>query len=243
MTAKQLASDDARRLLQSCYDGVLSTHSRDLPGYPFGSVVPYCLDRSGAPIILIASIAQHTKNILADPHTSLIVFDRSADDLQSNGRLTLLADAALVAPDDADTSARYYRYFPEARDYHLTHDFAFCRLAPQRIRFIGGFGQIFWLEPQDVLLTNPFTDADERRMIEHMNADHAAAMHHYCRLARVPVADGDSPLMAGVDAEGCHLRVGGRVVRIPFLRRVSSAAEVRGAMVELARAPVPPAAS
>ena len=31
---------DARSLLLSEYHGVLSTHSVDAPGYPFGSVVP-----------------------------------------------------------------------------------------------------------------------------------------------------------------------------------------------------------
>lgn len=32
----------ARELLLKEYRGVLSTHSKSMPGYPFGSVVPYC---------------------------------------------------------------------------------------------------------------------------------------------------------------------------------------------------------
>jgi putative heme iron utilization protein len=121
MSSLEKAADEARRLLLQCYDGVLSTLSVAVAGYPFGSVVPFCLDRGGHPIILIANIAQHRKNLVADARCSLMVFDRSADDLQANGRLTLLADAAPVAAADADTMTRYYRYFPESADYHLTH--------------------------------------------------------------------------------------------------------------------------
>lgn len=57
---------EARKLLLSEYQAILSTHSVDVSGYPFGSVVPYCLNKNGEPIILISSIAQHTKNILSD---------------------------------------------------------------------------------------------------------------------------------------------------------------------------------
>lgn len=61
---------ETRGLLLREYHGVLSTHPVDTPGYPFGSIVPYCLDRRGYPEILISRIAQHTKNIQADPKLS-----------------------------------------------------------------------------------------------------------------------------------------------------------------------------
>ena len=50
--SKPDARDEARALLLACYDGVLSTQSVAMPGYPFGSVVPFCLDRAGQPVIL-----------------------------------------------------------------------------------------------------------------------------------------------------------------------------------------------
>ena len=43
----------ARDLLLQESFGVLSTISIDLPGYPFGSVTPYCTDRMCRPIIYI----------------------------------------------------------------------------------------------------------------------------------------------------------------------------------------------
>lgn len=233
---------EARSLMLKCYDGVLSTLSVAVPGYPFGSVVPFCLDRNGNPIILIADIAQHTRNIRHDPRVSLIVFDRSAPDLQANGRLTLLADAARVAAGDDDTPERYYRYFPDSRGYHRTHGFQFWRLAPRRLRFIGGFGAIHWLEPAEVLAANPFTAEEEAGMVEHMNADHVDAMRGYCAPFLGSLPNDVAPQFAGCDAEGFHLVVGSQVLRIPFDTPVSTPVEVRSALVALARRESAPAA-
>lgn len=231
------AAREARRLLARCYDGVLATISVAVPGYPFGSVVPFSLDRTGQPVILIADIAQHRRNALADPRVSLTVFDRSADDLQSNGRITLLADAARIAPEDADAAARYYRYFPEARDYHLTHGFEFWRLGLKRIRFIGGFGAIHWLEPAQLCVPNPFDEDSESSMVAHMNEDHVAAMRDYLRPELGDAAAlAAEPSLAGVDAEGIHVRNGQRIHRVEFPSSVGTPAEVRAALVALARA-------
>ena len=84
---------NARELLLKEYRGALSTLSKAMPGFPFGSVVPYCLDAQGQPIILISRIAQHTHNLQKDPKCSLLVGEREADDVQAVGRLTYLAEA------------------------------------------------------------------------------------------------------------------------------------------------------
>ncbi|MBI4692995.1 MAG: HugZ family protein [Gammaproteobacteria bacterium] len=235
MTVKDTAGRDARRLLLNCYDGVLSTNSALLAGYPFGSVVPFCLDRAGRPVILIADIAQHTRNITADPRVSLIVFERTAADLQLNGRYTAVADAVPVPPDDKNTQERYYRYFPDSRDYHLTHSFMFFALAPKRIRYIGGFGDIHWLEPAQTVQANPFDAALEQDMIEHMNADHVDAMRRYIAPSVKEDPATLEPRMTGIDAEGCHVRVNGRIVRIPFAEPATTPQDVRAALVALAR--------
>src|SRR2546422_11285714 len=69
----------------------------DLPGYPFGSIVPYCADEQCRPIIYISHIAQHTKNILADARVSLTVVERNveSDDVQARGRITCVANARI----------------------------------------------------------------------------------------------------------------------------------------------------
>ena len=51
----------ALSLLASHTYGILSTHSLEVKGYPFGSLTPYCLDNQYRPVIPISNIAQHTK--------------------------------------------------------------------------------------------------------------------------------------------------------------------------------------
>src|SRR6185295_16029780 len=156
----------ARRLLLQESFGVLSTISIDLPGYPFGSVTPYCTDRMSRPIIYISHIAQHTKNIVADSRVSLTVVEKGdSDDVQAQGRVTCIGDARPVAREDDDIRERYFRHFPSARQYERTHGFEFFSLELVRVRFIGGFGQIFWVEPAAFMIANPFSQADEARII------------------------------------------------------------------------------
>ena len=227
------AAKHARELLLKEYRGMLATHSKKMPGFPFGSVVPYCLDEAGRPLLLISRIAQHTHNLRADARCSLLVGERDADDVQGAGRLTLLAEARQLNDEVAieAAAARYYRYFPQARDFHRIHDFDFWVLEPVRCRFIGGFGAIHWLD--GITLANPFAGAAESGMLEHMNSDHAAAIAHYLALAGIA---GEAAEMVGIDAEGFHLRVGLRLHWLAFPTSCNSPLEVRQALVQLARA-------
>lgn len=137
---------DANNLLITNTIGFLSTHSSEMPGYPFTSVVPYSLDDQQCPVILISNIAQHYHNIRMLPKVSLLVLASDCDDVQAAKRLTWIADAQPVAQDDHVTIDQYYRRFPLSRDYHNTLGFHFFRLLPVRICYIAGFGKIHWYE-------------------------------------------------------------------------------------------------
>jgi len=228
------AGKHARELLLKEYRGALSTHSKAMPGFPFGSVVPYCPDAQGNPLILISRIAQHTQNLLQDCRCSLLVGERAAADVQAAGRLTLMAEARQLSDPAAieAAAARYYRFFPDSADYHQVHDFDFWQLQPLRARYIGGFGAIHWLD--QVTLANPFDQAAESSMLEHMNSDHMAAIAHYVQLAGLPV---NAPAeMVGIDSEGFHLRIGQALYWLAFPAPCVSAGAVRQALVELAHA-------
>ena len=237
MSNKEQSAIAARGLMMSEYQGILSTHSVEAQGYPFGSVTPYCFDRKGRPVILISHIAQHTKNIKADPKVSLIVMERDMDDVQANGRVTYLGEARPITSDDADTMQRYYRYFPDARDYHKTHDFDFYYLEIYRVRFIGGFGKIYWIERDAFLKHNPFGPDEETRAIDHMNQDHAYAIRHYCNLANIPLTDEEHPVMAGIDGEGFNLLLAKRIYRFGFDEPVTTLSELRSELARLAKLP------
>lgn len=228
------AAKNARELLLKEYRGVLSTHSKAMPGFPFGSVVPYCLDAEGRPLILISRIAQHTHNLQKDSKCSLLVGERDADDVQAVGRLTYLAEAEKLEDQDAIEAAaeRYYRYFPESQNYHKAHDFDFWVLKPVRHRYIGGFGAIHWVD--QVALANPFAGKAELSMVEHMNSDHAKAIAHYVELTGLPHSV--PAQLAGIDSEGMHLRIGQALYWLAFPSLCNTPTQVREALVFLAHA-------
>lgn len=228
------AAQHAREMLLKEYQGVLSTHSKAMPGFPFGSVVPYCLDGEGRPLILISRIAQHTHNLQKDAKCSLLVGERGADDVQAAGRLTVLAEASPLQDEAqvAEAAGQYYRYFPQARDYHLTHDFDFWVLEPVRSRYIGGFGEIHWINA--LTRANPFYGETGLGMVAHMNGDHGSAIAHYVELAGLPA--GQPAEMVGVDGEGFHLRIGRVLHWLPFPQPCADAGAVRQALVSLVRA-------
>ena len=212
--------------------GVLSTISLDVPGYPFGSIVPYCVDELCRPLIYISYIAQHTRNIRADSRVSLTVMERNvnSDDVQAYGRVTCIANARSIGDHESEVRERYFRYFPSARQYEQTHDFGFFRLELVRVRFIGGFGQIYWVEPEEFVKQNPFSFQQESGIIEHMNKDHADALRHY--------SSGASSVMTGIDAEGFDLLVSGKKLRLEFDSPVQDMEQARQALIAMAKRPV-----
>jgi len=127
----------------------LSTLSRRHPGHPFGSLVPYALDHQGRPVILVSRLAEHTRNMEADPRVSLLAHD-AASDPQAGARVTLLGNATpLEASDPA--AARYRHLFPDSERLLALGDFSFFALEPLAVRFIEGFGSIHWISAAEYL--------------------------------------------------------------------------------------------
>ncbi len=233
MTSQNEAAT-GRHLIRSVDSGILSTMSRELPGYPFGSVTPYVMTHEGELVVYVSSIAQHTQNMQEDPRVSLTVVEQGAGNQQALGRVTVIGDASAV-PELAleAVSKRYFRFFPEAEVYAGTHDFSFYWIAPRRIRYIGGFGQIFWIEAEQWRQPTPEWSAGEQGIIDHMNEDHRDA------LANMAIQYGNAPAVApsliAVDPEGTHLRNGEAVLYVPFPAAAFDMDGVRTAMLQLAR--------
>ncbi len=223
--------DAARRFLRAHRSGVLSTVSASLPGYPFGSIVPFVLDAACRPVILISGLAEHTKNLALEPRSSLIVHD-DAEDVQAGPRLTLLGDAARLA-DDASVRRRYLRHFPTAQDLLALGDFAFWAIAPRRLLFIGGFGRIHWVDADAFRPPENRLAPAEEEIVAHMNADHVAALADYCRDAGRGTPR--EVAMVGIDCDGFDLRADGRLLRIAFAAPVTTPGEARAALVAMAR--------
>jgi heme iron utilization protein len=193
---------EAKQFLRSTRSGVLSSFSAKFAGYPFGSVMPFVLGHDCQPIVLISTIAEHTKNIIANPKVSLLVF-AGAEDLHASGRLTLIGEAEQLDKNDADLMARYCRYFPESTGYLAMHDFQFYRINIAQARYIAGFGRMSWMAGEEIVDVNQSVNTIaslETSMIEHMNADHTDSLLAYCQHFH-----GVTPsrvVLVGVDSDG-----------------------------------------
>lgn len=227
---------EARKLLVEQSFGILSTLSRQVEGYPHGSLTPFCLDYEENPILLISDIAQHTRNIRSDPRVSLTVFDIREPDIQANPRLTVMADAVAVREEESEVRDRYVRYFPGSEANFQAHDFAFYRLSPVRCHYIGGFGKISWLESDELFYLNPFSVDEEEYIIRHMNEDHADVLRSFCNFYRnMTLPESASAVMVGVDGDGFDVLVDGRRVRISFRSQISDSEEAREQFVAMAK--------
>ena len=221
--------NEARRFVRGQQNGVLSTLSQRLPGYPFGSVTPFVLDQQGRPAILISDLAEHTKNIAADARVSLIVQPFSQD-MQAAGRVTLLGRATRLDEKDS-LGPRYLRFFPQAEAYFAMYDFAFYRIEPERIRYIGGFGKIHWIEAEHYLAGDNALAEAETGILDHMNTDHADALLDFCRHCHGVTPD--RATMIGIDGDGFDLRTDGQLLRFDFPEPISDAAGARKVLVEM----------
>jgi heme iron utilization protein len=223
---------EARRMLRAHRYGVLSTLSKRMDGYPFGSIATYLVDHDGSLLILISTLAEHTKNIAHDTRVSLITHEQRDADIQAQGRVTVVGDA-WPERDREQTGIRYLRYFPEARAYLAMHDFSFYRIRPVAIRYIGGFGRIHWVAMEDYSVQPYPLIEQEPDVIAHMNSDHQDTMRNYCRHFRqVAALDVE---MLGIDYDGFDVRADGMVLRFDFAQPVADALQARAALVEMAR--------
>ena len=148
MTAEQ--ADALRALVRSQSVGSLGTlHSEE----PFVSMVPFALLPDGQGVIVhVSRLASHTKDMQADPRVSLMVMATQADSPQSRARVTIQGDSMSLPP-DADTyvaaRACYLARFPDAEHIFELGDFTLFRIAPVRLRVVGGFGQAFSSDAED----------------------------------------------------------------------------------------------
>lgn len=228
--------DAARRLFAGRFEAVLSTLATEPADQPFGSVVPYCLDEAGQPLLLLSHLAQHTAHLAVHPRCSLTVQAAGGGDPQQRARLTCLGEAQRVGNEEG---RRYLNHFPQARFYLEELNFHCYRLKPERFHWNGGFATARWLGVDRVLRVNPFGAEQEQGILDHMNADHADALEHYLRQLGVAVSGDDRPLMVGMDGEGLTVRLGDELYRMMLPAPVSDMAGARATLVALAQGAKP----
>ncbi|HCI52917.1 MAG TPA: pyridoxamine 5'-phosphate oxidase [Gallionella sp.] len=211
-------AQEARRLLRAHRYGALSTLSKKLTGFPFGSITPYLTDHDGSLIILISALAEHTKNISQDPRVSLITHNQSSPDIQMQGRVTVTGLAERL-PDCLNMVNRYLRHFPEAAGL-LKLDFSFYRIIPVAIRHIGGVGQIHWINKESYAAHAPEDfSAHEETLLRHINSEQQAALCRQLQLSHD--VQSSSASAYGLDCDGLDVRCQTNSFRLDFIHPLS----------------------
>lgn len=157
--------------------GVLCTGNALADGWPYGSVVPFALLEDGDVAIFVSDIAEHTRNLLADGRATLLVRDGGSSEPQADPRHAMMVRARRAAGAEAAALERaYFERFPGAERMRDAHGFSVWRLECERIRWIGGFGSMGWIDrarwtgAQDPIA--PLASG----IVAHLNDDHADAM-------------------------------------------------------------------
>ena len=230
-------AERARTLVSVARAGSLSTHSRKVPGFPFGSVMPFAADDHGRLVFFISTMAMHTQNLHQDARASLLITQPdSSNDPLGAARVTLLGNTTEVPA--AEVRDLYLSRHENARYWQEYSDFAYHRLQVSSVYFIGGFGVMGWVPGEEYAAArpDPLSDAAEG-IIRHMNADHPEALvliaHRFAGEAAAEAS------MTAVDRLGFHLRLrtGDRIHgrRVAFPREVRSKDEARAIFIEMVR--------
>lgn len=121
--------------------------SSDYKGTPFGSLTPYALDDNGNPIIYVSDLAVHTSNINKNPKSSITISKIDTDNVFNSARITILGKMKKV--DNENIKKTYFAKYKEAESFARFADFSFYVMEIESIYYVGGFGDINWIDVDD----------------------------------------------------------------------------------------------
>jgi putative heme iron utilization protein len=209
-------------------------------GHPYASLVTVATDHVGCPLLLLSTLADHTRNLMDDARVSLLFDDSEGhSNPQAGARVTIMGRADRTEdPVDRD---RFLARHPGAALYAGFGDFTFYRVTPERVHYVGGFAKAVWIDDGAL---GPAAAAETLRVAEegilsHMNADHTDALTLIAKehLGEIATAgdEAESWKVTACDIDGFDISLGDRVRRLAFPQVVHSAREAREALVALTR--------
>ncbi len=221
-----------RKLIRQAHRASLAT-SLVGDGHPYGSLVTVAADVDGSPLLLLSKLADHTRNLEADPRLSLLC-DGTAGyaNPQQGPRATLLG--RLEAFPEERGRRRFLARHPAAALYAGFADFALYRMRIERAHWVGGFARAIWLDRAptcDAALAAAFAAAEVALLAE-MNQRHGRALGQIGGRSGAAAA-ADWRLVA-VDPDGCDLAAGEMVQRLDFASPLRALGELDQALVALA---------
>lgn len=239
-TTEETGAALVRRLLREAERGALSTRlvAQAAPGatasvaageagaggWPYGSLVLVASDLDGAPLLLVSDLAEHAKNLAADPRASLLIDGTGGHKNPLAGPRATLVGRARHAPEPRALE-RFLRRHPAARVYAGFRDFHLWRLELERAHLVAGFGRIQWIAAAEILLTERqwrWLATREQRLLDGLNEP-----------ARLERRRGWHAV--GLDPEGLDLWKSGRHRRVAFKQALANEKAARAALARTAR--------
>lgn len=119
---------------------------------PYLSIMPYALD-DGQPFVFISDLAQHTDNINANGKVSFLIYKLDPKDIFNATRVTFQGEMKKITDDKEFERLQqiYIKRFPDSKILFGLGDFHFYRMSVKDIHWIGGFGDIDWLNVKKFL--------------------------------------------------------------------------------------------
>ncbi|SMX38880.1 HugZ family pyridoxamine 5'-phosphate oxidase [Maliponia aquimaris] len=149
--------DDARALarqLLTAADFAALAVTRPDTGTPSVTRIALATDPQGAPLSLVSTLSSHTAALEAAPSCALLVGEPGPrGDPLTHPRLTLHAEARLIARDAPEHPALRAHYLAQRPKAQLYIDFGDFRMVSFRVTdalLNGGFGKAYRLAPEDL---------------------------------------------------------------------------------------------
>lgn len=183
--------EKAKTVVSVCTSGTLCTTStaEDIEGAPFGSFVDYVLDDEGSPILLMNEMSMHTMNIVNNPTNPVTLFAQfsgkqsaAASDApqgQDVSRCSITGIVEKIDPataEDIDTIRMRYSITHAYADQVMeSPKFAFYRIKPIKVYFVGGFGVLAkWVPVDDYkVAASDILATEAGSIVAKLNKEHA----------------------------------------------------------------------
>mmetsp|Transcript_9060 Transcript_9060/g.13507 ORF Transcript_9060/g.13507 Transcript_9060/m.13507 type:complete len:362 (+) Transcript_9060:219-1304(+) len=190
LTSIRLSVEEkAKTVITVCSSGTLCTTSNqdEIDGAPFGSFVDYVLDDEGNPILLMNEMSMHTMNIMNNPTKPVTLFaqfsgKQSAEAAPQGQDVSRCSITGLVEKIDPDTDEQIDQI---RMRYSITHayadqvmdspKFAFYRIKPLKVYFVGGFGVLAkWVPVEEYKdAASDILAKEAVSIVARLNRDHA----------------------------------------------------------------------
>lgn len=236
-------AEKAMTLCAGQRQAMLSTVSRDARcgGFPFGSLANYAIGPDGEIVTYISALAEHRMNVERDARCSMLIAEAqgsagAGSDPLSYARATIVGSLNLTEKTPGRRAA-FLRRHPRAF-YVDFDDFGCFVMEPQAVRYVGGFGEMSWVEAEAFTSARPDSVvAGSANAVEHMNEDHKDATVAILRHRVKGLETATDATILAIDRYGfealTELPAGPRRARVAFDKVLAEPDEIKAAIIDL----------